>query len=114
MNIILNALDAVESRPDGVIRINTSARAEEIVVVIADNGEGISPDQVSRVFEPFYTTKDPGREIGGTGLGLSVCHRIIKQHGGDIFIDSRVGEGTTFTVTVPVFDPEKDGARPEW
>ena len=106
VNILLNALDAVEGRSQGVIRINTSSHDDGVSVVIRDNGEGIPPDQIKRVLEPFYTTKDPGRETGGTGLGLSVSYRVIKKHGGDISIDSRVGRGTTITVTLPAIDPQ--------
>jgi two-component system, NtrC family, sensor kinase len=106
MNILLNAISAVEGLQNGVIRIATASRDDDIEVVIVDNGEGIPPDRIKRVFEPFYTTKDPGKDMNGIGLGLSVCYRIVKQHGGDIFIDSRVGEGTAVTVTIPAIDPE--------
>jgi two-component system, NtrC family, sensor kinase len=101
MNILFNALDAVEGQPDGVIGIKTAFRKDAVEVVITDNGAGIPPDQIGRVFEPFYTTKDPGRKMDGTGLGLSVSYRIVKQHGGDIIVSSRVGAGTTIKVLMP-------------
>jgi signal transduction histidine kinase len=97
INIILNALDSmVEGK--GELKLTSKFVNNEFTVTIADNGEGIPPDRVSRIFEPFFTTKAPGR---GTGLGLSVCHRIIKQHGGYIQVDSLVDEGTKFTIVLP-------------
>jgi two-component system NtrC family sensor kinase len=71
----------------------------EVRVIFMDNGKGIPSEKLNRIFEPFYTTKAPGR---GTGLGLSLCHRIIKQHGGSIHVDSEVGVGTIFTVALPI------------
>jgi signal transduction histidine kinase len=65
---------------------------------VADNGKGVPAERLTRIFEPFYTTKAPGR---GTGLGLSVSHRIVKQHGGHIRVESQVGAGSTFTVIIP-------------
>lgn len=98
INIILNALDSIQ-QPTGKIVITSHYKDKEIRVSIADNGGGIPADKVSKIFEPFFTTKAPGR---GTGLGLSVCHRIIKQHGGYILVDSLVGVGTKFTICLPV------------
>jgi len=80
------------------VQIETKQKDNEIHVILSDSGEGMHPDQLSRIFEPFYTTKGPGQ---GTGLGLSVCHRIIKQHGGRILVDSKPGIGTKFTVVLP-------------
>jgi len=70
----------------------------DIYISVTDNGKGIPADRLTRIFEPFYTTKAPGR---GTGLGLSVSHRIVKQHGGRISVESTVGVGSTFTVVLP-------------
>lgn len=98
LNLLLNAVDAIDS-PNGEIRVITRRTGHEIRVIISDNGKGIPPERISRIFEPFYTTKSPGR---GTGLGLSVCHRIIKQHGGHILVDSQLGSGTEFTVVLPI------------
>lgn len=97
INIILNALDSMEPGK-GEINISSSISNEEFKVVISDNGFGIAPDKVSRIFEPFFTTKDPGR---GPGLGLSICHRIVKQHGGYIQVDSLKDSGTKFTISLP-------------
>jgi signal transduction histidine kinase len=97
INIILNALDSVK-KGSGIITITTSFINKEFRISISDNGVGIPADKVSRIFEPFFTTKAPGQ---GTGLGLSVCHRIIKQHGGYIQVDSLIGSGTKFTIIIP-------------
>lgn len=98
MNLLLNAVDAIDSDV-GEIRVATRKHGNEIRITVADTGKGIPPERVSRIFEPFYTTKDPGH---GTGLGLSVCHRTIKQHGGNMMVDSQVGKGTEFTVVLPI------------
>jgi two-component system NtrC family sensor kinase len=100
INFILNAMDAIEERA-GVITITTRANDSEVQVSVSDTGKGISEDKLARIFEPFYTTKLPGR---GTGLGLSVCMRIIKQHSGTIHVDSQPGRGTRFTVALPLGD----------
>jgi signal transduction histidine kinase len=68
-------------------------------VAITDTGPGISPEGLEKIFEPLYTTK-----IQGTGLGLSVCQQVISKHNGSLDVHSKVGEGTTFTVSLPLFD----------
>jgi len=98
LNLILNAVDAIDD-DIGMISITTKKHNNEVRIIIADTGKGISQERISRIFEPFYTTKEPGH---GTGLGLSVCHRTIKQHGGHILVDSQIGSGTEFTVILPV------------
>jgi two-component system, NtrC family, sensor kinase len=100
INIILNALDSVK-KGSGIITITSGFVNKEFRISISDNGVGIPADKVSRIFEPFFTTKAPGQ---GTGLGLSVCHRIVKQHGGYIQVDSLIGIGTKFTITLPGVD----------
>jgi len=69
-----------------------------VVIAIGDNGPGIPPEIRSRIYDPFFTTKDPGQ---GSGLGLSIAHGIVERHGGTIELDSEIGKGTTFTVTLP-------------
>lgn len=98
LNLLTNALDSLESGPNE-IRVTTRQQGNEVRVTVADTGKGIPPDRLSRIFEPFYTTKAPGR---GTGLGLSVCHRVIKRHGGRILVDSQINVGTQFTVILPL------------
>ncbi len=103
VNLLANAIDSFDDVEQRQIRITTSATATEVRVVVMDTGKGIPPEKLSRIFEPFYTTKAPGK---GTGLGLSLCHRIVKQHGGSIHVDSQVGVGTIFTVSLPIQAPE--------
>lgn len=98
LNLLMNAVDAIDDQ-QGEVRVTTYRRGNEVRVTVTDNGGGIPQGRISRIFEPFYTTKEPGR---GTGLGLSVCHRIVKQHGGHILVDSEVGRGTEFTVVLPL------------
>ena len=98
LNLVLNAMDSME-HGKGIIHVSTNKNNNNIQVKVADNGVGIPAERMSRIFEPFYTTKSPGR---GTGLGLSVCHRIVKQHGGHILVDSQVDLGTEFTVVLPI------------
>jgi len=82
--------------PGGTLTVETGQNTEEVWVSVADTGGGIAPDQVNLIFEPFYTTKKKG-----TGLGLMIVQRIVRQHGGHIELESRVGQGTTFRIWLP-------------
>lgn len=97
MNLLLNAGQAIEK--DGEIKIQTRQDDTHIRVTICDNGCGISPEHLSRVFEPFYTTKAIGQ---GTGLGLSSSYDIIQEHKGKIDVKSKKGQGTCLTISLPV------------
>jgi two-component system NtrC family sensor kinase len=97
LNLLLNAIDSLDKTP-AEVHITTLRIGNEIHVKVSDNGKGIPSDRLTRIFEPFYTTKAAGR---GTGLGLSVSHRIVRQHGGRIGVESQVGVGSTFTVVLP-------------
>jgi two-component system, NtrC family, sensor kinase len=100
MALMLNAVDAMDDRGRLTVRTGRSpSRTGEVVVEIEDNGAGISRADQSRIFEPFYTTKPPGR---GTGLGLSICYGIVEDHQGHIEVESQPGRGTTFRVFLPV------------
>jgi two-component system NtrC family sensor kinase len=101
LNLLLNARDAFAGQ-GGEIRIASARQGDEVRVTVADTGMGIPPERLSKIFEPFYTTKQAGQ---GTGLGLSLCQRIVKQHGGHILVESKVGQGTVFTVMLPVTLP---------
>ncbi len=98
INLLTNALDSSENGRCE-IKVTSRQQGNKIRVTVADNGNGIPPERLTWIFEPFYTTKAPGR---GTGLGLSVCHRVIKQHEGHILVDSQVNKGTQFTVVLPI------------
>ena len=97
LNLLVNASQAMEG--EGSITIRTSADDDTVRLQFADTGRGIPEENLSRVFDPGFTTKGVGV---GTGLGLSICYQIIHDHRGDISIESEVGKGTTVTVTLPV------------
>jgi len=101
-NLITNAIDAIKK--DGWIQISTRNTGSDIQVDIADNGPGMSDETQKRVFDPFFTTKEAGK---GTGLGLWVTYNIMEKMGGLVMVKSKVGEGTTFTVKIPMVTPEK-------
>jgi len=100
LNLFLNAKDAMPS--GGTLRVNT-ANGDVVRVVVSDSGSGIAQEHIQRIYDPFFTTKNGGRETRkGTGLGLSVTYGIIQEHAGKIQVESRVGEGTTFYVEFPL------------
>jgi signal transduction histidine kinase len=96
MNLFSNAEEAIEGH--GEIRIETRLEQPWVVIVVEDTGKGIPPETVSRIFEPFFSTKDVGK---GMGLGLSISYGIIEKHGGQIHVESQVGAGTRFTIRIP-------------
>jgi len=98
VNIVRNALDALEDVPSPRLVIATSRRADECVASITDNGPGIQDADLPRIFEPFFTTKPIGH---GTGLGLSISYRLIERFGGTLSARSTPGTGTTFTIIMP-------------
>ncbi len=97
MNLLQNAAQAIPGQ--GEVWIRTSADSGWVKIIIRDNGVGIPEDQLNRIFDPFFTTKPVG---AGTGLGLSISYGIIEKHGGRIRATSKVGEGTEFTLELPV------------
>ncbi|HMI40093.1 MAG TPA: response regulator [Sphingomicrobium sp.] len=118
INLAVNARDAMADKGGGAVTIQTYAvRADQVAEIgsdilpvadysamsISDTGTGISPSVLGKVFEPFFTTKEVGK---GTGLGLSTVYGIVKQSGGFIFADSKIGEGTRFTIYLPVHHVE--------
>ena len=111
MNLLTNAAQALTGRDASTITIETSGDGNSVEVRIADNGPGISPAVLPRIWDPFFTTKDVG---DGTGLGLSIVHELVERHGGSIECDTHVGDGTTFTVKLPrlmeVTEPRKRSA----
>ncbi len=101
LNLLMNAVQAIAStgRETGVVRVATRAGGGEIVVEVADDGVGIPAAVLPLVFDPFFTTKPIGQ---GTGLGLSISHGIVAEHGGRIMVESKVGQGSTFRVHLPL------------
>jgi PAS domain S-box-containing protein len=99
LNLVLNAAQAIppDGAADAELRVTTSADDTHVHIDVEDNGPGMAPDVLDRLFTPFFTTKPPGQ---GTGLGLSICHRIVTAMGGTIAIDSAVGRGTRVRVSL--------------
>jgi two-component system NtrC family sensor kinase len=97
MNLFINAAQAISS--EGKVRVATREENDMAIVSIRDTGSGIAPEHLKKIFDPFFTTKRVGE---GTGLGLSITYGIIERHGGSIKVESRLGEGTTFTIAIPI------------
>jgi signal transduction histidine kinase len=97
-NLLSNAMEACQEE-GGVITISTRQEEQKVVVAIKDTGTGIMPEKIDRIFQPFFSTKP---DVKGIGLGLSVCHGIIQNHQGEIRVESKPGEGSTFTVVLPI------------
>lgn len=119
MNLIVNARDALEGSSHGSITIETAVRpavcvagseaVQCVVISVEDTGAGIPPELHSRIFEPFFTTKKEGK---GTGLGLASCYAIAAKHGGTIQVESVIGEGTRFSVCIPLWSGEEGELEP--
>jgi len=100
VNILSNARQAIQAfRQDGRVEVRTQINGSLLRIELADNGPGIRPENLSRIFDPFFTTKPVGV---GTGLGLSLCYGIIKEHGGHIEVTSQMGQGATFVIELPI------------
>jgi len=97
-NLLLNARDAIPNGGRIILKTAASDREDSMVVEVSDNGIGIAPENVAKIYDPFYTTKGVGR---GTGLGLAVSYGIVQEHSGHISVDSAPGRGTTFRIALP-------------
>ncbi len=112
INMVVNAAHAIAEvaaeRPNqkGTIRISTRRVGETVEVSVSDNGCGIKPENRDKIFEPFFTTKDVGK---GTGQGLAISHSVIAKHQGNVRVESEVGKGTAFIITLPLAHPEPAG-----
>jgi two-component system sensor kinase FixL len=95
LNLLKNALEAMPQ--GGEVTITSQGRENNAEISIADTGEGIPPEVADNIFQPYYTTKEKG-----TGLGLAICQSIVQEHGGSISVDSALGQGTTFTIRLPL------------
>jgi two-component system NtrC family sensor kinase len=104
LNLLKNAAEALEDR-GGSVALSAVVEGPWVVVRVRDDGPGVAPELHTKLFEPFYSTKEAGR---GTGLGLSISRRIVNDHGGSIGVESAPGQGTTFTIRLPVGERERE------
>jgi len=108
VSIYTNAIQAIKS--NGTMKVELKADNDVTSIIISDNGPGIGEEDIKDIFEPFFTTKPVGQ---GTGLGLSVCYSLVKEHAGDIQVASSLGSGTTFTIILPQYNEAADETHPE-
>lgn len=109
MALLLNAVDAMDEHGTVMLRTTRGRRSDEAVIAeVSDTGTGIKRSELNKIFEPFYTTKPPGR---GTGLGLSICYGIIAEHGGRLEVESTFGQGSTFRIVLPAAGTTRDADR---
>jgi PAS domain S-box-containing protein len=111
LNLLVNAAQAI---PEGMaarhqVRLRIRASEEAVLVQVQDTGEGIPADILERIFEPFFTTKEPG---AGLGLGLAISHSIVSQMGGSLGVESTLGQGSTFSIRLPVAPPSREALSP--
>ncbi len=104
MNILTNAIEATSGQ--GKIWIKTQQEKENVMIMIKDNGKGIPEENLDKIFDPGFTTKGPGV---GPGLGLSICYRIVNEHGGEIEVQSEEEKGSTFTIRIPLRTSDVEG-----
>ncbi len=101
LNLIANAIHAVEEKPEGKIHVSSTLEDGYVMVRVKDNGKGIPKHIQDKIFDPFFTTKPVGK---GTGLGLSICYNIVQKHKGQLYFETTEGVGTTFIVKIPAVD----------
>jgi signal transduction histidine kinase len=99
LNLVKNAIAAMPE--GGKLSIKTAAEDSDVKILVADTGTGISDENIGKIFEPYFTTRDTG-----SGLGLTLVYKIVKEHQGEIAVKSSPGEGTVFTITLPA--PQKE------
>jgi two-component system NtrC family sensor kinase len=104
LNILNNAVDAMEGK-GGKVTVVIRRAGSKVRIAVTDSGSGIAPEHLPRIFEPFFTTKPVGK---GTGLGLAVCYGLVQQMNGALTAESKVGAGSTFTLTLPIEPAEAD------
>jgi signal transduction histidine kinase len=103
-NLISNAVKYTP--PNGQIRVTLRVEQKQLILRVSDNGPGIPLEEQGRIFEKFYRASNVGQDIQGTGLGLAIVKTIVDNHRGRIWVDSKPGEGSVFTVVLPVTDTE--------
>ena len=106
LNLIINAAEAMEGTGKLTITTTMNATDHSVDIDVQDTGPGILPQHLEKIFDPFFTTKETGH---GVGLGLAISYGIVKEHNGKLSVNSKLGKGTTFTVSLPIAD-EKVGA----
>jgi two-component system NtrC family sensor kinase len=106
INLIMNGAEAAQGKPEGCVTVRTSSPppGDSLILEVRDTGDGIAPENISKLYTPFFTTKGEGK---GVGLGLAVVYGIVQAHSGDIEVRSTVGQGTVFRVTLPVEPPQE-------
>ena len=104
LNLILNAYQAME-KAGGRLRLCTREEGDSVWFSVADTGPGIPQSQMEKIFEPFFTTKERGK---GTGLGLAIVRQVLQEHGGEIQVESKEGEGTVMKVRLPKTPPKQE------
>jgi two-component system sensor histidine kinase PilS (NtrC family) len=95
-NLFINAVDAMEGKGTLEVKVNKDGKGRMVMLAVSDTGKGIAAKDINKIFDPFFTTKE-----GGSGLGLSIVHKIVESHGGNIATESQPHHGTTFTLTMP-------------
>jgi len=100
LNLILNGIQAMPN--GGMLTLEAKASRENLILTVADVGEGISPENLPRIFEPYFTTK-----ASGSGLGLAIARRIVEAHGGTIEVKSEPGQGSLFLISLPLVSAER-------
>jgi signal transduction histidine kinase len=110
VNLVMNAVQAMEGQPRKMLGVSAAAQCDAVAISVRDTGTGIRPEDRDKLFRPFFTTKPPGQ---GTGLGLSVSLRIVRQHRGEIRVESEPGQGTTFSLVLPRAEVAEASAVPD-
>lgn len=106
LNLVQNAVQAMDGQDNSQVTIETRSDGKTVTIAVNDNGPGIKPDVLSRIFEPFFSTK-----VHGSGLGLCISRQILEQQGGGLFVETTLGQGSTFKVTLPVAGVVAEKAR---
>jgi signal transduction histidine kinase len=101
-NLVINGLQAIDGEGGNIVIRIVNDEGGRTLIEVSDTGRGIAPDDISKVFEPYYSTKETG-----TGLGLAIVRKVIEDHGGTVSVRSKLGGGTTFTILLP---PKSDEA----
>jgi two-component system NtrC family sensor kinase len=115
VNLIQNGIDAIDGTGKVVVSVRKPEDKERLEILVHDTGRGMSPEVLSEIFTPFFTTKQLGK---GTGMGLSIVYGVVKMHSGEITANSELGKGTTFTIRLPLAESktrkEVETGEPPW